>query len=104
MLQVWSVDANDGKIRIRIVTDQLRWKYAGIVKGDFQFSGAVHDMAVRENEAVGSNDQAAACASATAADTFSTNIHHTRRDAVGDRGNGAAVAIEQLRVLKFQLR
>jgi len=58
------IDSHDGEIGVGIVTDQPGCQPAPVDEHRVELGRAVHDVAVRQREAVGRDDEAAACAGA----------------------------------------
>jgi hypothetical protein len=55
--QLSSVDANDREVCIGVIADESCFAPPTVVKCDFDFRCIVDDVTVRENEAVGSEDE-----------------------------------------------
>ena len=94
MRKLRSIDANNRKISIRIVADQLCGKFPTIGNGDHGFACTMHDVAISQNETIWRDNE-----SRTASALFSFcarfNVHHRRRDPVDRADNVARVFVQQ---------
>ena len=80
MRQLRRADTNDSKIAIRIVADQVRGKSPRVGERNVEFTRAMNDVAVRENEAIRGDDKARAAAMTRTASRFILDAN------VNDRG------------------
>src|SRR5690349_16350394 len=60
--EVWRVDPDHGKIRVRVVADQLRAVLSAVGNSDFDLCRAVHNVTIRENETVRRENETGAAA------------------------------------------
>ena len=87
------MNSNHGQISIGIIADKAGVAAAAIGERDFQPGGAVHDVAVREDESIGREDESRAAAGARESSSVDTLLHVDLDDRRADllcRGNDRA--------------
>jgi hypothetical protein len=102
--EVRTADSDDGKVGLGIVANELSFRLTAIGKRDPDSRRAMDHVAVRNDVAVGRDDEARAAACGRVGIARITprpgrmrdfDIHHRRTDGLGGAGHGARVGVEQ---------
>src|ERR1043165_1628261 len=100
--QVRRVDANDRQVRVGIIADQLRLTTLPVRETHIESRCAVYDVAVRQDETVGREDEPRpvavrlALAPPPAHLMRNLNVYDRRADALGHTDDRTRISIEQL--------
>jgi hypothetical protein len=97
------IDSNDSQVARRIITNCGRGHAATVGQSDFDSPRIVHHVAVSQDQAIGSEDEARASAApfarlaraGMARGLMHFDIHDRRADALNCAGNSARIGVEE---------
>jgi hypothetical protein len=100
VLQLWRIDSNNGKIRIRVIAYQSGGIFASVGQFNGDCARTVYNVAVRQNESIRRDHKSGAVPANFALPTwcddalFYVDINYCRRDACDCADDRARIRVE----------